>query len=222
VIQYLVGDDDVEANGAFSLCETLLFGEGESGVIAADATTDASKWLALSEIARSTTETICVAEFDNWCIREGRGQRGLVVPSRLSWLWEPDTEVALEADVAGALLMLLGVAATEEEGEAAGLVLGPGGDVESGQCALIVRCDNCRLAAGEGLVGLLLGDGQQEGRREGVWWEFAIRGDGLDNRAFLSTSDGKIGRGGCGESNERGEDSEGLHLEENNIITREA
>ena len=176
-------------------------------IIAANAPPNTRKRLALSEITRPTTETIRITQLNHGRIRKGRAERGLIVPGRLAGDGESNTEVALEADVAGALFMLFFAAAAEGEDETARLVLRRGRDVEAGEGAFVMRCDDGGLAGGEGFVGVLLGDGQEELGREGAWWELAGWGNLGDGRAFI------VCRRGQSEGKERCEDSEGLHLE---------
>lgn len=102
---------------------TVRLGKRQYGVVAADAAADAGESLTRRVVARTATETVCVTEFDRWRIREGRTQRGLVVPRRFTRNWISHAKVALKDDVSGALFKWSLIASTEEEHQTAGLVL---------------------------------------------------------------------------------------------------
>ena len=93
----------------------VSLGKRERGIIAADATTNASEVLTRFVVAWAATEAVRIAELDQWRIRERRTQRGLVVPCRLSRNWKSHAKVALKDDVAGSLFILLFAATAEEE-----------------------------------------------------------------------------------------------------------
>lgn len=99
-------DDDVESNRAFVPASVVL-GELQRRVVAANASSNASKSLALFVVAWATTETVGIAEKDLRRVGEGSSQHWLVVVGSLAGDRERNTRVALEDDVAGALLVLL-------------------------------------------------------------------------------------------------------------------
>lgn len=104
----------MEADRALSIAAVGL-GKRECGIVAADATADAGKGLTRRIVARAAAETVCVTKLDHGRIREGRTQRGLVVPRRFSRDRESFTSVALEDNVAGSLLILFFGTTAEEK-----------------------------------------------------------------------------------------------------------
>lgn len=153
----------MKSNRALSIA-TVILGKLQGSIITADASTNAGKLLALLVIAGSATKTVRIAEQNLRSILERRSKYRLVVVGCLAGDGESNTRVTGEDDVAGALFGLLRGAATEGEDKAAGVVLGPGGDVELGQGALITGSDFSLLASGNSPVGVLLRDDLQESR----------------------------------------------------------
>jgi hypothetical protein len=204
----------VKSNRAL-FAASIILSELQGRVITANASTNASKSLALLIVAWTTTKTVSITKLDLRSIRKGGSQYWLVVEGGLAGDRERNTRVALEDDVAGPLLELLGAASTEREDKAARVVLGPGGNVKLGKSALVTRGNLGLLSCRNGFVGVFLGDDLQEGRAECLGRKLASRGDGLDSRACLfSTKDqGRICGGGDRKREERSKNSERLHFE---------
>lgn len=156
-----LSDDDMESNRTLPMPAIRLL-KLQSCIVAANASSDARECLSGSKVAGAATKAICVPELDQGRIRERGSKWGLVGVSSLAGNRVSHANVALEDDVAWALLVLFLAAAPKEECKAAGLVLSPCGDVEAGERAFVVWCNDCCLAAWIRLVWLLDGDGQQE------------------------------------------------------------
>jgi len=116
-------DDNVKSDWTLSIA-TVRLGKRKGGIVAANASTNAGEGFARRIVARTAAETVCLAELDEWRVHEGRCQLRLVVIRCFTWNWESHAGVALEDDSSRTVFeWLLTAAGTEEEWQAAGLVL---------------------------------------------------------------------------------------------------